>query len=108
VCEIADQHQVPVKNIGNGDQFDLGPELSLKVLHPGFFEQHETDNPASLTVLLSFQGRRVLLTGDLEGEGLAKILSGKVTNPVDVLLTTHHGSLSQIPLTWINGLARSM
>lgn len=94
LCDTADEHHVPIKIIGKGDRFELGSETSLEVLHPGFSEKYEEDNPASLTILLSFRGRRILLTGDLEGEGLEKIMTEPFTAPVDVLLAPHHGSLS--------------
>jgi len=94
LCDTADQQQVPVRIIGRGDQFNLGTELSIEVLHPGFSEKYQSDNAASLTILISFQGRRVLLTGDLEGEGLEKLLAEKLSDPVDVLLAPHHGSLT--------------
>ncbi|MFK7779283.1 MAG: ComEC/Rec2 family competence protein, partial [Gimesia sp.] len=94
LCEKADQYQVPVRIIGKGDQFKLGTELSMEVLHPGFSEKYQTDNAASLTILLSFRGRKILLTGDLEGEGLEKLLVENMSDRVDVLLAPHHGSLS--------------
>jgi competence protein ComEC len=94
LCDAADQKRVPVSIIGKGDRFNLGPDVSIEVLHPGFSETFEEDNPASLTILISFQGRRILLTGDLEGDGLAKLLSEPLNASVDVLLAPHHGSLT--------------
>jgi len=94
LCDTADQHHVPIKIIGRGDRFELGSEISIEVLHPGFSEKYEEDNPASLTILISFQGRRILLTGDLEGEGLEKLMAQPLAASVDVLLAPHHGSLS--------------
>tara|TARA_R110002111_G_scaffold153375_1_gene220162 strand:+ start:117781 stop:120375 length:2595 start_codon:yes stop_codon:yes gene_type:complete len=94
LCDIAHQHHVPIKIVGKGDRFNFGPEVTLEVLHPGFSETYADDNPASLTVLISFQGRRILLTGDLEGEGLENLLSEPLNASVDVLLAPHHGSLS--------------
>lgn len=94
LCDTANQFHVPIQIVEKGDYLDLGPELSLEVLHPDASDKYETDNPASLTVLLSYQGRRILLTGDLEGKGLEKLLSDVEMEPVDVLLAPHHGSLS--------------
>ncbi|WP_298867082.1 ComEC/Rec2 family competence protein [uncultured Gimesia sp.] len=94
LCNTAEQNHVPVKIIGRGDYIYLDPEVSIEVLHPDFSKKYETDNAASLTILLTFKGRRILLTGDLEGEGLEKLLTETVIDPVDVLLSPHHGSLS--------------
>lgn len=94
LCDTAFQHAVPIQIIGKGDYFVFGSGVKLEVLHPSFSEKYEDDNPASLTVLLTFNGRRILLTGDLEDEGLNQLLSEPMTAPVDVLLAPHHGSIS--------------
>ncbi|QDT97452.1 ComEC/Rec2 family competence protein [Gimesia aquarii] len=94
LCDTAIQHDVPVKIIGKGDQIAFDSGVKLEVLHPRFSEIYEDDNPASLTILITFKGRQILLTGDLEGEGLNQLLSEPITAPLDVLLSPHHGSLS--------------
>tara|TARA_R110002095_G_scaffold98386_3_gene86502 strand:+ start:3901 stop:6495 length:2595 start_codon:yes stop_codon:yes gene_type:complete len=94
LCDTAYQHHVPIKIVGKGDHFHLGSEVSIEVLHPGFSEIYADDNTASLTILITFQGRSILLTGDLEGEGLETLLSEPLNAAVDVLLAPHHGSLS--------------
>ncbi|QDV51083.1 ComEC/Rec2 family competence protein [Gimesia fumaroli] len=92
LCNIAAQNRIPIKIIGKGDHFNLGDETKLEVLHPGFEDQYREDNPASLTVLLSHHGRKILLTGDLEGRGLEKLLTENAAMSVDILLSPHHGS----------------
>lgn len=94
LCDTAFQHAVPIQIIGKGDHFVFGSGVKIEVLHPSFSEKYEDDNPASLTVLLSFNGRRILLTGDLEDEGLNQLLYEPMTASVDVLLAPHHGSIS--------------
>lgn len=94
LCHLALQNHVPIKIIGKGDYLHLGSNTMLEVLHPGFTDAYDADNPASLTILLTYNDRRILLTGDLEGEGLIKLLTESTTPPVDVLLSPHHGSIS--------------
>ncbi|QDT42942.1 ComEC family competence protein [Gimesia alba] len=92
LCNTAARNQVPIKIIGRGDRFDFGPQTSLEVLHPRFADKYEQDNPASLVILLSRKDRKILLTGDLEGQGLEKLLTENAAMPLDILLSPHHGS----------------
>lgn len=92
LCDLAFDYEIPIRLIGKGDQIAASRNLSLKVVHPRFADEFEDDNPASLTILVQFCGRKILLTGDLEGKGLSQALSGHSPGPIDVLLSPHHGS----------------
>lgn len=54
------------------------------------------DNANSLVIRIGYAGRSLLLTGDLEGNGLAQLLGAPAT-PVDVLLAPHHGANAANP-----------
>ena len=69
---------------------------SCQVLHPQVHETEATDNADSLTLLMQYAGRTILLPGDLEGEGTRRMLRGPPTK-VDVLMAPHHGSLADSP-----------
>jgi competence protein ComEC len=50
-------------------------------------------NEASRTLVLDWHGRRVILSGDAEGAGLAALVrSGALEGPARLLLLPHHGS----------------
>ncbi|GIW98631.1 MAG: competence protein ComEC [Pirellulaceae bacterium] len=66
------------------------------VLHPPAEWQGESDNAASLTLLIEHADRRLLLPGDLEGRGLLD-LAQLPPRPCDILLVPHHGSLNTDP-----------
>ena len=54
--------------------------------------QEGEDNEGSRHLALAWGGRRVLLLGDAEDEGLARSLAaGALDGPVDLLLLPHHG-----------------
>jgi len=55
-----------------------------------------TDNASSLVLAIEYQGRRILLTGDLEPRGLKTLLDSAAL-PVDVLQAPHHGSAAANP-----------
>ena len=75
---------------------ELDPQVSLKVLHPAPDFQSTKDNANSLVLLLTFAGRSILLSGDLEEDGMAALLKLPPCK-VDVLLAPHHGSRRSNP-----------
>jgi len=82
--------------ISAGQSIVVDPEVSLRVLHPPYDFHSTKDNPNSLVLCLEYAGRRILLTGDLELEGLERLLQTPRID-VDVLLSPHHGSLKANP-----------
>ena len=91
LCESASRHRVPIRLIGAGDRLKLDPQVTLTVLAPEPGKRHETDNANSVVLLLEYAGRSILLTGDLEANGLIDLT--RSARNVDVLMIPHHGSL---------------
>ena len=89
VAEI-DRRGVPVRIAQSGDRLTAGG-VTLDVLHPPAVGPDGNENARSLVLKLRYDGRTVLLTGDLEGPGLSRVLS-LPSEPVDVLMAPHHGS----------------
>jgi competence protein ComEC len=73
-----------------GDRLGAGA-VSIEVLHPPATGPPGPENVRSMTLRIEHLGHSFLLTGDLEGEGLAQVvkLPGR---DVDVLMAPHHGS----------------
>ncbi|MBX3422853.1 MAG: ComEC/Rec2 family competence protein [Pirellulaceae bacterium] len=67
--------------------------LSVLILHPPGNFRAETDNADSLCLQLEFAGVRLLLTGDVEGSGMAT-LCGWPPRHCEVMMAPHHGSLT--------------
>lgn len=78
---------IPLRHVRAPDQ--LGP---FRVLHPerGRRVSSEVSNDDSVVLLFEWEGRRALLTGDLESSLDAASLGG--SGPVDLLKVPHHGS----------------
>ena len=55
-----------------------------------------TDNETSLVLAVESAGRRLLLTGDLEGPALARFIASD-PDSCDVLVAPHHGSRTSLP-----------
>lgn len=77
---------------------DSGTETNLRweVLHPHSESLSESDNADSLCLLLHYDGRRILLPGDLDGTGMLHLLQ-LPERPCHVLMAPHHGSLTRDP-----------
>lgn len=64
--------------------------LHVEVLYPPARLSPRSDNASSIQLQIDYAGRRILLTGDLEKEGLTDLLS-LPPRQVDVMLSPHHG-----------------
>lgn len=87
---------VPMRLLQSGDELAFHPQVRCRVLHPPGGYRGVPDNAASVVLRIEFARRVLLLTGDLEGVGLERLLAGD-PQTVDVLLSPHHGSLAANP-----------
>jgi len=86
-------HRVPTQIIAAGDRLILSADRRalMEVLHPPKRSALGDDNVNSLVVEVAFDGRSLLLTGDLEKGGLLDLLAEEPRD-CDVILAPHHGS----------------
>jgi competence protein ComEC len=100
---LARQARIPIRTVAAGDSFPLDATCRVRVLHPRHrdaaarrTERRIADNEASIVMAVEAAGRRLLLTGDLEGAALATFVA---TGPdaCDVLVAPHHGSVTSMP-----------
>ncbi len=82
---------VPVRKISAGDRHRTRDGVELKVLHPPRAGCRGGDNSNSIALEVRDRERVLLLTGDLESDGLDLLLDQPAMD-VDVLLAPHHGS----------------
>jgi competence protein ComEC len=95
---------VPVRTARSGDAFAVDPLCRVRVLHPSMADGHDggDDNATSLVLSVESAGRRLLLTGDLDGAALESFIA-TAPGSCDVLLAPHHGAATSIPA----GIARA-
>jgi len=102
---MARQRRIPVRTVSAGDSFALDALCRVRVLHPaprdaavGHTEtgRWPTDNERSLVLAVEAAGRRLLLTGDLEGRALESFVAAD-PDSCDVLVAPHHGSRTSLP-----------
>lgn len=91
LCEQLAERKVPIRLAWAGDSIRLDPQVSLRFLHPRVRRSFRDDNANSLVLAIEYAGRVILLTGDLEKDGLQSLLREPPMD-ADVLLAPHHGS----------------
>ncbi len=101
------EHGLNIEPLEAGSTLDLGPQITARVLHPSAgWLPDAPDNARSVVLELSSLGRRFLLTGDLEGAGLAELVMRPV-GAYDALLAPHHGGKTANP-DWFYDWARPL
>jgi competence protein ComEC len=93
------RERVDVREIASDQRFVTPVNqgaVTIDVLHPPHSGVRGNDNANSIVLELTYQGKRVLLTGDLEGDGLARVIE-LPPRDVDALLAPHHGSPKSSP-----------
>jgi competence protein ComEC len=90
-----DDHRIPVRIVHEGQSLSAG-DVVINVLHPPEVvaeSKQESENSRSMVLRIQYHGQSILLTGDLTGPGIDRLVSSQPES-VDVLMAPHHGSLS--------------
>jgi competence protein ComEC len=88
---ILHERGIPIRIVKAGDRMQAG-EVVLDVLHPPAVGPQGNENARSLVLLIRHAGHNILLTGDLEGAGLQRVVGELPPRSVEVLMAPHHGS----------------
>jgi competence protein ComEC len=88
--DALEKYGVKRRVVHAGDRLEAG-EVQFEVLHPPAIGPEGNENARSMVLLIHHVGHSFLLTGDLEGPGLARVLALPPV-PVDVFMAPHHGS----------------
>ncbi|MCK4873052.1 MAG: ComEC/Rec2 family competence protein [Phycisphaerales bacterium] len=85
---------VPCKAVSAGHTLTLG-RAEMTWLHPAPGRIYDRINDGSMVVQIDVAGRTVLLTADVQREGMADLRSAHPDLTCDVLELPHHGSLNE-------------
>jgi competence protein ComEC len=85
-----DREGIPRRTVRAGDRLTSGP-VEIEVVHPPEVGPEGNENSRSMVLVVRDCQHTFLLTGDLEGEGLQRVLGMKPPH-IDVLMAPHHGS----------------
>ena len=97
-----DEHAVPLREVWAGDRLRADDDVSIEVMHPPRLGVIGSDNANSIVLAIEYQGRRILLTGDVEPPGLESLYA-ELPYDCDVSMAPHHGSMASDPpgfLAW--------
>lgn len=93
---IVTQSGVPQRWVIAGDVLCQGQDWAIRVLSPQAQPYGDGDNSNSLVLELSYGSARILLTADVEGDGLRDLLAGSHSG-YQVIQVPHHGSHNSQP-----------
>lgn len=97
--------EIEVRNLVSGKRLVIDSKnVSMNVHAPPIQGVGETDNSNSIVLSIEAMGKKILLTGDLEGPGLTRLLSIPLGD-FDVVMAPHHGSHHSEPekfVRWAN------
>lgn len=90
--DCLDDAGIPLREIWMGDRLRTGdPNVTIEVHHPPREGLLARDNANSLLLAVEYDGRRILLPGDLESPGIEQVIADPPLD-CDILLAPHHGS----------------
>ncbi len=84
------QRGIAVRIVKAGDDLKAG-DVQLRVLHPPAVGPEGNENTRSMVLEVRHAGHTLLLTGDLEGPGLQRVLELPPFR-IDIFQAPHHGS----------------
>jgi competence protein ComEC len=88
---------VRIQTVGSGDRLQAGPAgVHLEFLNPPRAGLAGSDNANSLVVELRYGASGLLLPGDLERQGMSRLLEHPKRH-YDVVMAPHHGSRNSCP-----------
>ena len=97
-----DDADVRLRTVADGETLVPREGLGVRVavLHPPGEGVDGSDNANSIVLLMDYQGKRILLTGDIEFAGLDRLLKTYQVD-VDVAMAPHHGSPRSEPARFV-------
>ncbi|MBR5998133.1 MAG: ComEC/Rec2 family competence protein, partial [Deltaproteobacteria bacterium] len=103
IPEILRQRGIPLKTFAPGwNTLPTEPGATFAIFAPG--QQAPRVNDRSLVLFFGKQNVNVLLTGDLESEGVRELLNASPGLEAALLKLPHHGSASSAPDLLMNAL----
>ncbi len=88
--------------VASGDTIDLG-DATLRILHPppGFEARHENDASLVARLVTTPDSPTLLLTGDVQDEAMAMLMTSGIDLAADVIELPHHGSAREAAYAFV-------
>ena len=104
LAEAISKSRVPLRTVADGTELTASRLAGVRAtaLHPPAKRVPGSDNANSVVIEVAYQGKKILLTGDIEFAGLDRLIDVHRVD-ADVAMAPHHGSPRSEPkrfLTW--------
>lgn len=102
LIRLAEENDVPVQYVADGDVFKLSDKLEIEVMSPDDGETFKGDkvNNGSLVLHISYLDFDLLTTGDLVGGEMDTAIDRLDCRDIEVLQLPHHGSKNSYDEDW--------
>jgi competence protein ComEC len=94
----------PVETTTAGQTTDLGDGCTLEILWPPADDRLDANNSCQV-MRLSYRGRSILFTGDIQSPAESALLSDEQKLKADVLIAPHHGSAEDTTVRLLDAVA---
>ena len=101
IIALAEDKNVPVYFLKNGDNLKLGEDITFNVLHPSETFYNKEDNNNSLVLNMKYKNNSMLFTGDIEKMAEDFLIENNEDLSADILKIAHHGSKTSTTLDFI-------
>ena len=97
---VLKEYDIPIRLVAAGNKVlgsnGVADHFTMEVLGPPSEGTFGNDNSNSVVLMIEHRGKRILLPGDLERDGLTALLE---RSPIDfdVVVAAHHGSKNSLP-----------
>ncbi len=90
---MAGEKPINLMTLAQGQKLQIEPSFNMEIIHPATTSSSKNNyNNESLVLLAKYQDFSMLLTGDIEKAGIAKMLANTELPKVTVVKVPHHGS----------------
>lgn len=98
---LAEDKNIFVYFLKNGDTLKLGNNITFNVLHPNETFYNKEDNNNSLVLNMKYKENSMLFTGDIEKKAENFLVENNEDLSADILKVAHHGSKTSTTLDFI-------
>src|SRR5262249_8666666 len=95
VLQQLERDSIPTRIVDAGDRFSAG-DVEFTVLHPPANGPPGPENARSLVLLIRHNDHSIVLTGDLDLEGRARVMMHPALQ-IEVWMAPHHGGRTASP-----------